>query len=181
MTVEAVIHQVLPSLADRQYAGIGFNGEFILSDADSLRNFYKMECTGKEYKETWKKELPDGIDCYSSKGISNNGTIFLRRRRADKRETVCYDKYLNELTVLHHKGGLIDCINEELFYQQGTKRHTWNDIDDSDNDYGTKYDFEIFVYKTDLKGGFLSSVLRKLRLGQRCVTLRPPLHVDLGW
>ena len=157
-SVQAVTHHELP-FAAHWLVGLGYKGELILSDGDSKRYLYKMQHNGEEYKETWKNELPDAVeyDCYIR--ISSEGCIFLQNKKDKK--ILCYDESLTKLTELNLQGTLIDSINDEVFYRQGT----WDEDD-----------WQIIVYKTVMEGtstsGVLASALQRLQLGQHR-TLKP--------
>ena len=158
-SVQAVTHHKLPFTADWDVA-LGYNGELILCDQDSERYLYKMQHNGKGYIETWKKELPDGMEHHCYKGISSDENIFLQNYVDEK--TVCYDKSLTKTTELYIQGRLIDSISDEVFYAQGTSWQT---------------DWQIIVHKTVMEGkptsGNLASALQTLQLG-RHKTLKPP-------
>ena len=158
-SVQAVTHYKLPFTANWK-AGLGYNGELILSDWDSERYLYKMLHNGNEYIETWKKELPDEMVCGCNKGVSSDEYIFLQNDRNGK--TVCYDKSLTKTTELYIQGRLIDSISDEVFYGQGT---------------AGKRDRQIIVHKTVMEGkstsGGLASALQYLQL-DRHKTLKPP-------
>ena len=156
-SVEAVTHHKLPFTA-RWNAGLGYNGELILSDYDSERHLYKMQHSSEEYQETWKKKVPEGMkfDCY--KQMTSEGLIFLQNKKDKK--SVCCDASLTKLTVLQVQGELIDSINDEVFYRQGTGR-----------------DWQITVHKPVMEGtstsGVLASALQRLQLDHHR-TLKPP-------
>ena len=99
------------------------------------------------------------------KGMSSAGWIFLQNHKDKK--TVCYDASLTKLTELQLQGALMDSINDEVFYGQGT--------------YG-KNDWQIIVHKTVMEetstSGGLASALQKLQLEQHR-TLKPPSRH--GW
>ena len=160
-SVQAVTHHKLPFKAHER-AGLGYNGEIILSNGYSERYLYKMQHDGNEYKETWKKELPDGMWYGCCKEMSSNGYIFLQNHIDEK--TVCYDESLTKTSVLNHKGVLVDSSKDEVFYRHGQ-------LNDS----------KIIVHKTDIEErstrGVLASALRKLQLGRQKSphkTLKPP-------
>ena len=160
--VQAVTHHELPFRAELR-AGLGYKEEIILSDIDSKRYLYKLEHNGIEYEEAWKKELPHGMPHHCYKGLSNKGNVILQDD--EDKETVCYDESLNKKTVLRHKGRLLDCISDEIFYRQGAT---------------LGYDWKIIMYKTDLdqeSTSGVASALRKmwrLSFNIKSVTLNPP-------
>ena len=163
-SVKAVTHHKLPFTA-YCISGLGYNGELILSDDDSQRYLYKMQHNGDDYQETWRKELPDGMEYHCFKEMSSAGCIFLQNNQDKK--TVCYDASLTKLTELQVQGYLIDSISDEVFYRQGT---AWGN------------DWQIIVHKTVMQGtstsGVLASALQQLQLGQHR-TLKPPS--PRGW
>ena len=156
-SVQAVTHHKLPFKAHWR-SGLGYNGDIMLGDWKSKRYLYKMQHDGNEYIETWKKELPDGMEYDCCKAMSGDGYIFLQK--SDDEKTVCCDESLTKTFVLNHKGLLVDSSKDEVFYIQLP----------SD-------DAKIIVHKTDMEGrsarGVLASALRKLQLG-RNKTLKPP-------
>ena len=162
--MQAVTHHKLPFKA-HYAAGLGYNGEILRGDKDSKRYLYKMQHEDNEYKETWKKEVPDGMKYYCNIAMSRNGYIFLQND--DDEKTVCYDESLTKTSVLNHKGELVDSSKDEVFYRQES-------LDDS----------KIIVHKTDNEGRstrrVLASALQNLQLGRQ-KTLEPPSSHRWGW
>ena len=121
-----------------------------------------MQHNEKEYIETWKKELPDGMEYHCHKGISSDEYIFLQNSRHVDEETVCYDESQTKTVELDIQGELIDSSNDEVFHQQGTRG---------------KKDWQIIVHKFAMgeisTSGDLASALQNLHLDQRR-TLKPP-------
>ena len=166
-SVQLVTHHKLASKADWK-AGLGYKGEVILGYWDSKRYLYKIQLNGKEYIETWKKELPDGMeyDCY--KGVSSDEYIFLQNNKDiyhqgdDDEKTVWCDKSLTKRTILNIRGVLIDSTGDEVFFARGPLY---------------RKGCRIIVHKTVMEGksarGVLASALQKLQLDQHR-TLKPP-------
>ena len=144
-SVQAVTDYKLPFAAHN--AGLGDNGELII--CDTMGYLYQMEHDGEDYKETWKKELPDEMKYDCNKGISSDDCIVLHEYTDEK--TVCYDDSLTKLTELQQQGALVDSSKDELFFAQGTPGET---------------DWQIIVHKTVMEG-------KKLQLVQHR-TLKPP-------
>ena len=163
-SVQAVTRHKLPFKAHFR-AGLGENGELILGDEDSERCLYKMAHNGQEYTETWKKQLPFGMEYNCLKETSKNRDLFLQINKY--KDAVCYDESLTKQTELYRQGELLDCINEEVFYARGNLG---------------KNDNTIIVYRMVIEGksnsGFVASALQKLQLGLPR-TLRLDLHRTL--
>ena len=134
----------------------------ILGNKDSKIYLYKVQHNKKEYIETWKKELPEGIEYHCRKRISSDKYIFLQNSRPVDEETVCYDESQTKTMELDIQGEIIDSSNHEVFHQQGTRG---------------KKDWQIIVHKCGMgeisTSGVLASALHNLHLDQHR-TLKPP-------
>ena len=106
----------------RSVLGIGHNGEVIVSEIDSA-HLYIITHDGSDYIQKYEKNLPCPVNC---KAIDGDRIFLQKTRNAD---TVCYDQELQELCTFQQEGLLFDCIDDELFYSQGTPgRIDWKNI-----------------------------------------------------
>ena len=147
--------------------GLGYNGELVLGNRDSRRYLHKMQHDGKEYKETWAKELRDGMEYHCYKQMSSQGYIFLQSGKNET--TVCYDESLTKNTELYLQGVVYDSISDEVFYAQ-------EPLDDC----------KISVHKIVMEGtsasSFPASAPQKLQLGpHRIKKLKPPSPHAWQW
>ena len=115
VSVRSITHHDLGFKADWDY-GIGSNGEVIIGKFNS-QDFYMVEHAGNKYTQKYRNDLPNGMDVHCRKAIDGD-RIFLQN--GYNKDTICYNTELKELCIIDHKGLLIDCIGDKLFYGQGT-------------------------------------------------------------
>ena len=165
VSVKAITHHDLGFKANT-ILGMGFNGEVIISK-DNSKDFYLIEHDDNRYTQKYRKNLPDGIKNYDCFKAIDGDRIFLQNDYSE--DTICCNRKLKTLSVMHHEGWLIDCIGDKLFYAQGTV----------DEEFEAK-DWKIVVRQLyeDEQSVPDEPSLGKLQLEEH-VTLQPP--AAQGW